>query len=510
MIKVVIVEDKPPILWSIKQKVQNYSAELKVVGEAYNGQEALRLIEGLKPDIVFTDIRMPVMDGLELISQVKKLQTDTHFVIISGYDEFEYARQAMKLGVSDYILKPITQEAIDDVLSKIVGDIQARVSQDEKRLLQDLLNCGKNIDFEKQAFSYRYFITAIICAGSYSNQAIDYTNPFNFIGSKVNYDETVSKHLPLNVFYWSFAGKNLNEMVLLFGVSDDVGFDLSRVIESIGSDLSALNTPITIAVSKRISNVNNIGIETQNTRALLRKNLIFGRSGIIYSDSARSGAAENLLFLDSSLEKKLFSLVQGNQRELFFNEIRKIISNFEQSSSTQYNIENSLKYITHICNRAAIDRSDFSNSLELEVEEVLSISKDYKALLQGLSSIFGQFFTVSSDLRQKREPLKEIIDTVENYIKANFAKQITINDIADMVKVDPCHLSKTFKSVKGISPMEYLTNLRIEKSKELILNDPGLMLRDIAEIVGYTNQYYFSRIFKTVTGLSPSEFKSSR
>jgi two-component system, response regulator YesN len=82
--------------------------------------------------------------------------------------------------------------------------------------------------------------------------------------------------------------------------------------------------------------------------------------------------------------------------------------------------------------------------------------------------------------------------------------------VADMVNVDPCHLSKTFKSIKGVSPMEYLTNLRIDKAKALLSDDSSIMLKDIAEIVGYSNQYYFSRIFKIITGLSPSEYRSSK
>ena len=89
MIKVIIVEDKPPILWSIRQKIEAYSSEIQVVGEAFNGQEALALITELKPDIVFTDIKMPVMDGLQLISEVKKTRNDTAFVVVSGYDDFQ-------------------------------------------------------------------------------------------------------------------------------------------------------------------------------------------------------------------------------------------------------------------------------------------------------------------------------------------------------------------------------------------------------------------------------------
>jgi two-component system, response regulator YesN len=509
MIKVVIVEDKPPILWSIKQKIENYSKEMSVVGEAYNGQEALSLINELKPDIVFTDIRMPVVDGLELISEVKKTFSDIHFIIISGFDEFEYARQAMRLGVSEYILKPVTQETINDILNKVVIDIKSKVSDYERKLIKGVLDSGNKINFVDCHFDCQYFITALMCAGSYSNQIIDYTNPFNFFGSKINIDELVSGLLPENTFLWCFDGKSLNEMILILGLSENSYMQVKQYITSISSALLALNIPVTIAVSQIINNINDIGIEAKNTRVLLRKTLTFGKPSIIFSDTPILNISEKSHAIDSFIEKRLLSFIQNKQKNLFFNEIKKIMDYFSQNDYTQYNIENSLRYIAHICNKSPFAKADYSNSPELEIEEVLSISNDYSALLQGLISIFSHFFPDTNDLKQKREPLKEIINNVEKYIHANFSKQITINDIADMVKVDPCHLSKTFKSMKGVSPMESLTKLRIEKSKELILSSSSLMLKDIAEIVGYSNQYYFSRIFKLVTGLTPSEYKNS-
>lgn len=509
MVKVVVVEDKPPILWSIKQKIENYSLELKVVGEAYNGQEALTLINELQPDIVFTDIKMPLMDGLELISLVKKTHPNIHFVIISGYDEFEYARQAIKLGVSDYILKPITQETMNDILSKIICNIKANVSQREKNLLQSLLNSGQNVNLSNQHFDCQYFITALFCAGSYTHHIIDYTNPFNFFWSRIDYGEIISKHIRENLFYWYFDRKSLNEMILLLGVPKQCNFNLEQVIYQSSEKLLSMNIPISIAISRKISNVNSIGIEAQNTRMLLRKNLVFGKPGIIFSDTSNVDKIEKGSILDSLLEKKLASLVQGHQKSLFLLELKKIIDFWDKNNFTQYNLERSLKYIVQICIKAILDKSNISRDVEIEIEEILCISKDYTTLFQSLSSMFNQFFPNNYDVKQKREPMKEIIDKVEGYINANFSEQITINDIADMVKVDPCHLSKAFKNIKGISPMEYLTKLRIEKSKDMLSNDSNLMLKDIAEIVGYSNQYYFSRIFKIITGLSPSEFRNS-
>jgi two-component system, response regulator YesN len=486
MIKTIIVEDKPPILWSIKQKIEGSDIDIKVVGEAYNGKEAISLIDELQPDIVFTDIKMPVMDGLELISQVKKKHSSIRFIIISGYDEFEYARQAMKLGVLEYILKPVTQETINEVLLKVSSEIHVQISQHKKNLLQNILTVGDTTDNIKVNFDYNHYILCVFCAGPYSSQTTDFANPFNFFWSRIDYNALIKKHLPQGVFHWCFDGKNLNEMVLLLGIPENSTFKTHDIINSIWLELLSFSTPITIAVGSKTC-----------------------ESHIIHHDEVQGITKHENQILDASLEKKLSSFVQGQQKTAFFKEFLKVMDYWEKNNFTQYNIENSLKYIVQICRKSTLENAESAANMNIEIEEVLSMSKDFPALSSGISSIFEPFFVSSKDSRHKREPLKEVIDNVQNYLKANYAKQITINDIADMVKVDPCHLSKTFKSIKGISPMDYLTNLRIEKSKELITQDSNLMLKDIAGIVGYTNQYYFSRIFKLVTGVSPTEYKNS-
>lgn len=510
MIKVVIVEDMPPILWSLKNKIEDYSPEVQVVGEALNGQDAILLANELEPDIVFTDVRMPVMDGLELISILRQTHPHTCFIIISGYNEFEYARQAMKLGVEDYILKPVTQQAINDVLFKAIQTIKANTAAQEKILLNDMLNRGTNKNIAGNKFNkYEHFVIALHCAGSFSMNAADYTNPFNFFWSEIDYSGIISRFIPPKVFFWCFEGKSFNEMILMLGIPNDCPLDHGQLIRQCSEELAVYDTPINIAVSDVIDNINNIGIEFQNIRLLLRKNLVFGKSNIIFSTQLKVNVNEkNNLNFDSSFEKRLASFVQNRQKVLFMNDLKKILVSFEKNNLTQYSIEEFLKYIVHICLNAVVENLDSLYSLDFGVEEIICISKDYSSLLNGLTSMYENFFSNLEGSANKHEPMTEIVGKVESYMISNYTKQITINNIADMVNVNPCHLSKTFKLIKGISPMDYLTHLRIDKSKELITNS-NLMLKDIAEIVGYTNQYYFSRIFKTVTGQSPSEYKSS-
>ncbi len=145
---------------------------------------------------------------------------------------------------------------------------------------------------------------------------------------------------------------------------------------------------------------------------------------------------------------------------------------------------------------------------QLDVEEIVMFNDNYSNFHKNITAYFDLFF--ESQLKQKtNKPILEIVEQIEVYIKKHYSEQITINDISAIFSVDPCYLSKSFKQYKKLSPMNYLTQTRIDVAKELMKKDTSMKLKEIAEIVGYSNQYYFSRIFKSVTKQSPSTFKDS-
>lgn len=125
MYKILLVDDEPLILESLKKTIGWESLNTQVVGTACNGQQALRFIQTNAPDIVLSDIRMPVMDGLELAKAAKEIRPEIRIVLISGYDDFAYAQQALRIGVEDYVLKPIKNQTVEEAIRQIVSAIQA-------------------------------------------------------------------------------------------------------------------------------------------------------------------------------------------------------------------------------------------------------------------------------------------------------------------------------------------------------------------------------------------------
>ena len=139
MLKVFVVEDEPFLLRTIKQMIVNSHPGFSVVGEALNGRDALSLIEELRPDILFTDIRMPFMDGLTLIGELKKRGLDPITVILSGYEEFEYAKKAIRLGTFEYLLKPLSYEILEELLTNLYEKWNDKEHRQQTELLQRVI-----------------------------------------------------------------------------------------------------------------------------------------------------------------------------------------------------------------------------------------------------------------------------------------------------------------------------------------------------------------------------------
>ncbi|NLO99724.1 MAG: response regulator [Clostridiaceae bacterium] len=510
MIKIVIAEDKPLILRSIKSKIESFSGEIEVVGEATNGQDALSLIEELEPDIVFTDIRMPVMDGLQLVAKAREKYDELHFVIISGYDDFEYARQALKLRVSDYLLKPVKQTELNDILEKTITEVRIRKLNKTKTYIQSILQSSSSTpDLKAPELCCDSYWTILLNAGPYTNFVIDYANPFNDYWSSRDIEKMLSHYIHPENHFWVFDGRSFNELIVVLGISENESFDIKSLVNAMREEFDSSSIPVSIAVSNLMKNCSEIGIETQIVRALLKENIIFGKPGDFYRDEKKLSSGRELAILDSSVEKRLIALIQSGQKNSFLKEIRKLFSYWESNSYTQSHIESLLKQIIKLCQKHSLNNSSFDTDLELETDEIISSSKDYNALFQGMSFIFEQFFTFETSSDAGSKYYRDVVSKVEAYFNTSYANPITIGEVAKMVNFHPVYLSRIFKEVNGVSPMEYLTGLRINKAKDLLLTDPDLSLKDVAEFVGYTNPFYFSRVFKTVTGKSPTEYRSA-
>ena len=222
MIRVVVVDDEPYLLRSIKQRIEQAHADFKVVGEALDGEQALIVIDQARPDIVFTDIRMPVTDGLRLIEELRKRNCDALPVILSGYQDFDYAKRAVRLDVVDYLLKPLHPETLATLLQELREKVENRKKKRQQDVLESIIRNRVDAtlsarDIEQLFSSYRGYACLYICAGASCTYATSSPFPAAERWSRMDLGAEIPKHLIDDERCWIVSVDPPNERLIAIG-----------------------------------------------------------------------------------------------------------------------------------------------------------------------------------------------------------------------------------------------------------------------------------------------------
>lgn len=535
MYNVLVVDDESIVRLGLKTIVnwENYGFSLDY--EASNGKQAIKiLIDNPEIDIVITDINMPVMNGIELISEIIKLERKIEIIVLSAYDDYNLVRQAFKLGINDYIIKSdmdphVILKQFKNAADKIEGEktIAGKVARDlnhdfkylKEKLLKDLLEQDEVEDIEMRAKKINLNITGksyFVCflwVDNYEKIIDKYGDntlkPFvssiisstNQVLIEQNIGEVLSISPQEYVLLLMIGQLNIskgNEMV-------------SSVLGKIRSQLSNyMNIRLSIGVSNITNDIKNIRILYKQSEENAKLRFILGKGKTIYpNDVARitNAASEKI----SGKNDRFISALKEGDREKSFNELETLFDIIR-------------KY----------------NPLKIEklfpfyVEILFSITKHLNEIGEDASSVFGKevdFYEKISKFETRDEInvwLRNITDWVLNYIKekrdlkisraviraieyirANYSNEdLSLGMVSEFVGLSENRFSTLFAKETNKTFVEYLTTKRIEKAKDL-LSSTSLKVYEIAEKVGYSNAEYFSRIFKKITGKSPNSYNIS-
>jgi Response regulator containing CheY-like receiver domain and AraC-type DNA-binding domain len=504
--KLVIVEDEPPIARNIKQKVLDSGTGFEVACLSYDGKDALDKIAVIKPNVVLVDINIPFIDGISLIRQVKHKYPEIIFIIISGYQDFEYARNAVKVGVEDYLLKPVSGTEITDILLKVEKQLKDIHTAKEREALINRIKNEKNGPESDQLISENNYYIVLLCFGPYS------TYPANMIFNNCNYIPSqdiecfLGGYSTINERCWVFNGNNGNEKIMII---DTQSITKDNLIFSI-QQLILLNKSVflTAAISNQV-NYSEIGSTVTSLRILLQEGIVIGKSQVI-SDRTQKSYQSGRIMVSSESERVLTALLLQGNKNILKSELQKLFQTWEKQNCTQANLDLILKHILSMLGRLIIEKS-FSDSnpvKNIQINEVISTSLSFNDVFKGFWYLIEDMLENKKQKESRFELTKQLINQAENYISSNFAHPLTLQSLAEMVNLSPQYFCMIFKQYKGVSPIEYLINIRVEKAKELLLTQPKMLTGSISEIVGYSDQHYFSKIFKSVTGFSPKEFRT--
>ena len=537
MIKIFLVEDEIAIRKGIKNSIDWGKEGYEFVGEAGDGELAYPMILKTKPDILITDIKMPFMDGLQLSKLVRKELPATKILILSGYDEFEYAKEAIKLQVAEYLLKPISSAKLLDVLAQVKEVI--RQEQEEKELIKKYREDMKeNRELEKERFlnqiiTQNLSLAQILETGE--SLGMDLSAPlYNILllkitengGKQETYAEIESALDTLSGVF-SFR-RGVDEWLFLLTADD--AEKMERRIESCRKTVRQITekTDPPVEYFGALGNPVERLREIKNSLKEAEKKFAFQYlkkwNQILEIPVRDVGSSENPQTEKKENEELLISSVQVDKlnhkiiENFIHTGLRREVSNFVDDyfmSLGEKSVQSLMfrQYVAmdfYLAAVAFLERLGFSSKELVErcgdLKEMEQVIQTIEQTKEYIKKVLDATLECRESVSRKRygDLLKEAVSYIEHHYEE---EDISLNQVAASVNISPSHFSTIFSKEMGETFIEYLTNVRMERAKQL-LRSSTMKTAEIAYAVGYKDAHYFSYLFKKVQKCTPREFRT--
>lgn len=528
MYKIVIADDEQRVRNGLKESVDWEKYNISVVATANNGQKALEIIKKEKPELILTDIYMPGIDGLELINRAAKLLPHCKSIIMSGYDDFNYAQTAIRYKAFDYILKPIDLNQIENILDKATKQIDRELYRikNEKLLKKQL---KKSIPFLKEKHLYSVLNNNLTIQEvkkqnsflefNFSNSNIfvmiveldDSTNLnginkiTDILGIKKAINFIISNDLKGEVI----EGEKGRYIIAANYNNKDVKFLESVLVTAnrIKNQISNLyDRTVTIGIGRLYDDIAYISDSYQEALESLEYQIFEGRGKIIYIEDVTINNENKSVKYPIRIENKLTTAVKVGDRKGVTDYISQFISHYCQKNEKPIAIRRSVLQLCYALFKKIIewDLSLTVKKDKIEDQVISSITiKELKSLLLDFTSEI-----LDEICEKKGKQNNNYIKKAKRFIKKNYDQDISLQDIANSVYITPEYLANIFKKKTNQTIIDHLTEIRIKKAKKLLL-DTNLKVYEIAEKVGYNNSRYFGRVFKKHVKNSASEYRKN-
>jgi len=534
MIKLMIVDDEQIVRDGIKFIIENnFKDQILICAYAKSGREAIEKYEEHGPHIVLMDIQMPGINGIDAIEAIQEMNNKVKFVIVSAYEQFEYAKSAVQLGVKDYILKPINKkrliEVVDNLVKHIIKErnVKQREIETQEKLEQILpvLEHGyiysilMNDDYQKENIDY-YSLLGITKEYGYVYviELGDGSNPNtleNKIGSGVKNNylyQTIRRAIKFKIK--SIVGPLIVNRIIVLVFEDMPENEYSHRIKSIESAESIQMKLEEITDSKVYIGIGscyrNHRLNLSYNEAIKALSKITDEKVLHIKDaviSIKEEKAYTLRKIKSDEESISRKVEEGN-----FDKVDEMLKEFFAKLHRDY-VDN----ITLVKNvvmelMVLVSTSAYRNGIYSDGDQ----SYNYLEDVYELSSFYEmrnwcitKTLSVTDQIkREKKSKVSDVIAEAMTYIENNYSKDIRLKDIAEEVSISPQYFSKIFKEELGVNFIDYLTSVRMSIAKELLKSETK-SIKEICYEIGYNDPNYFSRLFKKLEGKSPSEWEES-
>lgn len=536
MYKVLIVDDDSFARTDIKNMLEWEKNGFLIVGEASNGAGALQIIESEMPDIVITDMFMPVMNGVELIGVIKKEYPQIRVIALSAYNDFDYVRQSMKKGAVDYVLKHqldsstlagILETAADSILRyrdecsqrSIISEqlssstvilvkeflqklVLGEVS-DKKEITRKLSSLNIGIDTEN-------LVVAVVEIDNFrfieekfsSKEKSTLINTFQEISQEIlnDWEKSCINYMEKGKFVIIFSLGAAYSMLYVYN-------RLYNVIDRIRTAVKRyLNITACFSFSRVYRHVSEISKAFSEADNMLKEKFYKGKDAI-YIENSLAKQENNFFCLDIKDERDIVMAL----RELDYKGLEKHIGRiFDKilemrlgSKSTQMICAELINIVNKVSKEVGLEISNIymNEDIPYNMMQKYETVGDIKIWIL---SIYAKLISMLEEMKVDSEYC-EITKRVLEFINRNYKKGISLSDAADFTGVSNSYISRVFKEDLGMGFVEYLNHTRVEKAKQLIENS-GDKLKEIVSKVGFNNYNYFFKVFKEITGMTPVEY----
>lgn len=543
MLKIFLAEDEVIVRETIKRMIPWEDLGFELVGEAADGEMALPLLLRQKPDLLITDIKMPFMDGLTLAKVAKKEIPGLKVVILSGYDDFNYAKQAINIGVEDYLLKPITKNALIERLTEIRSRYEHEKTQKEyyEKFHREMQAYEKNSsrDFFEALVSGSMDMMEIyrrseklgldIVAEAYNVLIFTMNCEEDFSGQREGYSEWEAESLELLEEFFSentsamlFRCNIFSYGVLIKGQKETIEENTRSCVSEIQRilDRKEQKRQWFVAAGEPVERLSQVQKSYYSASRAFSQRYLYDEN-ILYYDEMASMEKKNVTEDDSTYLQKVD-----------VNALNPVILQKFLSNGLLEETENFVKDYFYAIGQEPLESLVFRNYVTLNVrfsvmsflkeigcdtrtleqedtEDVLSeSSKSLENAIAYAEKIISQAIALRDQNSGNKN--RSILKTAVDFIDSHYMEEdMSLNKAANAANVSANHFSALFSQNMGQTFIEYLTNLRMNKAKEY-LRCTSMRSSEIAGEIGYKDAHYFSYLFKKTQGMTPSDYRKAR
>ena len=545
MLKIFLAEDEVVVRETIKRMIPWEELGFELVGEAADGEMALPLLLRQQPDLLITDIKMPFMDGLTLARLAKKEIPGLKVVILSGYDDFNYAKQAIGIGVEDYLLKPITKNALIERLSEIRSryehektqkeyyeKFQRKMQAYEKNSSRDFFEAlvGGSMDM-MEVYKRAEKLGLDIVAEAYNVLIFTMNCDEDFSGQRDEYSSWEAESLELLENFFAghssamlFRSNIFSYGVLLKGQRETIEENTRACVDEIRKILSRQDgrREWFLAVGQSVERLSQIQKSYHTASRAFSQRYLYDEN-ILYYDEMETmehpgGQAEtednaylqkvDVNALNPAILQKFLSNGLQEETENFVKDYFYAIGQEPMESLVfrNYVILNVRFSVISFIKGLGCDTNEMESA---DTEEVLAESgKNMESAIAYAKKMISQAIEIrdQNSGNKNRSILKTAVDFIDSHY---MDEEISLNTVANVANVSSNHFSALFSQNMGQTFIEYLTTLRMNKAKEL-LRCTGMRSSEIAGEIGYKDAHYFSYLFKKTQGMTPSDYRKAR